>query len=216
MPDGDRRRDRGRGSPGPRRPAPSRSSSPIEPHIAIGWLDEDERLVLRSLTQVPFHAPDGRPALGLPVKQIRHQARLGGGFGGQAECCSRTWGPPGAGHPPAGPARNDPRRSSSPPDPPRPDDTFRLRRRRGPAAHQDHHVVGNTGPYATHGFTVQSVSGSVLAVQLPGQTLHRRRRLHQPAGGRGVPMVRAPQALFALESPHGRHRPAWGCLRPPS
>jgi putative selenate reductase molybdopterin-binding subunit len=27
---------------------------PIEPHIAIGWLDEDERLVIRSSTQVRF------------------------------------------------------------------------------------------------------------------------------------------------------------------
>jgi len=28
---------------------------PIEPHIAIGWLDSDERLVIRTSTQVPFH-----------------------------------------------------------------------------------------------------------------------------------------------------------------
>src|SRR5690606_8431051 len=28
---------------------------PIEPHIAISWWDADERLVIRTSTQVPFH-----------------------------------------------------------------------------------------------------------------------------------------------------------------
>ena len=55
---------------------PSASSSvsacPIEPHVTIGWLDEDERLVLRRSTQVPFHVRRMvAPLLGLPVKRIR-------------------------------------------------------------------------------------------------------------------------------------------------
>ena len=29
--------------------------APIEPHIAISWWDADERLVIRTSTQVPFH-----------------------------------------------------------------------------------------------------------------------------------------------------------------
>ncbi len=29
--------------------------APIEPHIAIAWLDSDERLIVRTSTQVPFH-----------------------------------------------------------------------------------------------------------------------------------------------------------------
>ena len=60
---------------------------PIEPHIAIGWLDEDERLVLRSSTQVPFHVRRMvAPLLGLPVKRIRViKPRIGGGFGAKQE-----------------------------------------------------------------------------------------------------------------------------------
>lgn len=56
---------------------------PIEPHICIGYWDADERLVLRSSTQVPFHARRMvAPLLGLPVKRIRViKPRIGGGFG---------------------------------------------------------------------------------------------------------------------------------------
>ena len=61
--------------------------TPIEPHITIGWLDEDDRLVLRSSTQVPFHVRRMiAPLLGLPVKRIRVvKPRLGGGFGAKQE-----------------------------------------------------------------------------------------------------------------------------------
>ena len=39
-----------------------------EPHVTIGWLDEDERLVVRTSTQVPFHVRRiVAPLLGLPI-----------------------------------------------------------------------------------------------------------------------------------------------------
>ena len=59
----------------------------IEPHITISYWDEDDRLVLRTSTQVPFHARRVlAPVLGLPVKRIRViKPRVGGGFGGKQE-----------------------------------------------------------------------------------------------------------------------------------
>lgn len=59
----------------------------IEPHIAITYWDEDDRLVIRTSTQVPFHVRRIlAPVLGLPVKRIRViKPRIGGGFGGKQE-----------------------------------------------------------------------------------------------------------------------------------
>ena len=59
----------------------------LEPHICITWLDEDDRLVIRSATQVPFHVRRIlAPVLGLPEKRIRViKPRIGGGFGGKQE-----------------------------------------------------------------------------------------------------------------------------------
>ncbi len=59
----------------------------IEPHIVITYWDEDDRLVVRTSTQVPFHVRRMlAPLLGLPVKRIRVlKPRVGGGFGGKQE-----------------------------------------------------------------------------------------------------------------------------------
>ena len=59
----------------------------LEPHVVISYWDEDDRLVIRSATQVPFHARRIlAPVLGLPVKRIRViKPRIGGGFGGKQE-----------------------------------------------------------------------------------------------------------------------------------
>lgn len=59
----------------------------IEPHVAITYWDEDDRLVIRTSTQVPFHTRRIlAPVLGLPVKRIRVvKPRIGGGFGGKQE-----------------------------------------------------------------------------------------------------------------------------------
>jgi putative selenate reductase molybdopterin-binding subunit len=59
----------------------------IEPHVAVTYWDEDDRLVIRTSTQVPFHARRVlAPVLGLPIKRIRViKPRIGGGFGGKQE-----------------------------------------------------------------------------------------------------------------------------------
>ncbi len=59
----------------------------IEPHVAVTYWDEDDRLVIRTSTQVPFHVRRQlSPVLGLPVKRIRViKPRIGGGFGGKQE-----------------------------------------------------------------------------------------------------------------------------------
>jgi putative selenate reductase molybdopterin-binding subunit len=61
--------------------------SSIEPHIAITWLDEDNRLTVRTSTQVPFHVRRIiAPLLGIPIRRIRViKPRIGGGFGGKQE-----------------------------------------------------------------------------------------------------------------------------------
>ncbi len=59
----------------------------IEPHVTVTYWDEDDRLVIRTSTQVPFHVRRMlAPVLELPVKRIRViKPRIGGGFGGKQE-----------------------------------------------------------------------------------------------------------------------------------
>ncbi len=59
----------------------------IEPHVTLTYWDEDDRLVIRTSTQVPFHVRRQlAPVLGLPIKRIRViKPRIGGGFGGKQE-----------------------------------------------------------------------------------------------------------------------------------
>ena len=59
----------------------------VEPHVVLTYWDEDDRLVIRTSTQVPFHARRIlAPVLGLPIKRIRViKPRIGGGFGSKQE-----------------------------------------------------------------------------------------------------------------------------------
>jgi putative selenate reductase molybdopterin-binding subunit len=59
----------------------------IEPHVVVTYWDADDRLVIRTSTQVPFHVRRQlAPVLNLPVKRIRViKPRIGGGFGGKQE-----------------------------------------------------------------------------------------------------------------------------------
>jgi putative selenate reductase molybdopterin-binding subunit len=59
----------------------------IEPHVTLTYWDENDRLVILTSTQVPFHVRRIlSPVLGLPVKRIRViKPRIGGGFGGKQE-----------------------------------------------------------------------------------------------------------------------------------
>jgi len=66
---------------------PKVQQSPIEPMVCITWWDENDRMVIRTSTQVPFHARRMlAPVLGLPIKRIRViKPRIGGGFGNKQE-----------------------------------------------------------------------------------------------------------------------------------
>ncbi len=59
----------------------------IEPHITLTWFDENERLVIRTATQVPFHVRRiVAEVLDFPLSRIRViKPRIGGGFGGKQE-----------------------------------------------------------------------------------------------------------------------------------
>jgi putative selenate reductase molybdopterin-binding subunit len=61
--------------------------APIEPFVCVTFWDEDDRLIIRTSTQVPFHIRRMlAPVLGLPVKRIRViKPRIGGGFGNKQE-----------------------------------------------------------------------------------------------------------------------------------
>ncbi len=67
--------------------SPKVQQAPIEPHVVVTWWDEDDRLVIRTSTQVPFHVRRIlAPVLGLPEKRIRViKPRIGGGFGVKQE-----------------------------------------------------------------------------------------------------------------------------------
>ena len=59
----------------------------LETHAAVGWLDDDGRLVVRTSSQTPFLTRDALCRLfGLPQERVRVlAARVGGGFGGKQE-----------------------------------------------------------------------------------------------------------------------------------
>jgi len=61
--------------------------APIEPYVCLTYWDEDDRLIIRTSTQVPFHIRRMlAPVLQLPVKRIRViKPRIGGGFGNKQE-----------------------------------------------------------------------------------------------------------------------------------
>ena len=60
---------------------------PIEPHVTMAHVDAEGRLVIRTSTQVPFHARRiAAQCLDIPVQQIRViKPRIGGGFGAKQE-----------------------------------------------------------------------------------------------------------------------------------
>ncbi|MGO8813355.1 MAG: xanthine dehydrogenase family protein molybdopterin-binding subunit [Terriglobia bacterium] len=60
---------------------------PLEPHVTISWLDSDNRLVIRTSTQVPYHTRrQVAMILQIPVQRVHVvKPRIGGGFGGKQE-----------------------------------------------------------------------------------------------------------------------------------
>ncbi|MDX1662943.1 MAG: molybdopterin cofactor-binding domain-containing protein [Candidatus Promineifilaceae bacterium] len=179
---------------------------PIEPHIAISYWDADERLVIRTSTQVPFHVRRMvAPLLGLPVRRIRViKPRIGGGFGVKQEMLIEDI----VGHLTmitGRPVRLELTR----------EEEFVSSRTRHPQTityktgvdaegalvAQQMTVLGNTGPYATHGLTVQTVTGlrGLSTYNCPNKRFDCRvvyTNIPVPGAYRGYG---APQALFALE-----------------
>ena len=180
---------------------------PIEPHIAIAWLDEDERLVVRTSTQVPFHVRRMlAPLIGLPVKRIHViKPRIGGGFGVKQEMLIEDI----VGHLALAtrrPVRLELTRAEELAfSRTRHAQTITFRTgvdREARLVAQDMRVVANTGAYGVHGFTVQSVTGlrglssyNCPAKRFSCDVVYTNRLVSGAFRGYG-----APQALFALES----------------
>lgn len=178
----------------------------IEPHICMSWWDEDDRLVLRTSTQVPFHVRRMlSPLIDMPVKRIRViKPRIGGGFGGKQEMliedlCAHLTIATGR------PVRFEYTREQE----------FISARSRHPqrivyragftptgALHAlSLYVLGNTGAYGTHGITVQTVSGlrGLSTYRCPNMAFDCDivyTNIPTPGAFRGYG---APQSEFALE-----------------
>lgn len=182
--------------------------TPIEPHISIGWMDEDGRLNLRTSTQVPYHVRRIIAPLidGLDIKDIRvTKPRIGGGFGVKQEIliedlvgtmAKRT----------DRPCKLELSR----------EEEFHASRSRHPyvlrmktGVDEDGSIrsnqmrlVSNTGAHGTHGLTVASVTGSkTLPLYKADNHLFEAKVAYTnlpPSGAyRGYG---APQGYFAVES----------------
>ncbi len=135
----------------------------LEPHVCITYWDEDDRLVIRTSTQVPFHIRRMvTPLIGVPVKRIRViKPRIGGGFGNKQEMiledlCAHLTLKTGR------PVRMEYTRTQE----------FTSSRRRhanimrykigvknGKVTAADLYLIGDTGAYGCHGLTVNMVGG---------------------------------------------------------
>ncbi|NLE76406.1 MAG: molybdopterin-dependent oxidoreductase, partial [Chloroflexi bacterium] len=182
-------------------------AAPLETHTCLTWWDEDDRLVIRTSTQVPFHVRRIlAPVLGLPARRIRViKPRIGGGFGVKQDLviediCAHLTIATGQ------PVRLEYSRAeeftSS-----RTRHAQTLRLKAGFAADGrldalELRILANTGAYGCHALTVQSNTGSKAL------SLYRCQHLRfvmdavytnlTPAGAyRGYG---TPQGFFALES----------------
>jgi putative selenate reductase molybdopterin-binding subunit len=178
----------------------------IEPHIVVTWWDEDDRMTIRTSTQVPFHVRRMvAPLLGLPVKKIRViKPRIGGGFGGKQEmliedlCAHLTIA---TGRPVRFEFTREQEFTSARSRHPQ---VLRFKTgvtNEGEIVAAELYIIGNTGAYGTHGLTVQMVSG------FRGLTTYNApysrficdivyTNIPTPGAYRGYG---APQSLFALE-----------------
>jgi putative selenate reductase molybdopterin-binding subunit len=186
---------------------PQVQQTPIENHIVITYWDEDDRLVVRTSTQVPFHVRRIiAPVIGLPPRRIRViKPRIGGGFGVKQEvliedlCALLTIA---TDHP----VKLELSRAEE----------FRSSRSRhaqilhmktgvmrdGTIVANEMVLLANTGAYGTHSVTVQSNTGSKTLPIYPCPNIRFVAEVVYtnlpPAGafrGYGVP-----QGFFALES----------------
>ncbi|HET8645717.1 MAG TPA: molybdopterin cofactor-binding domain-containing protein, partial [Vicinamibacteria bacterium] len=180
--------------------------SSIEPHITITWLDEDNRLVVRTSTQVPFHVRRIiAPLLDLPIRRIRViKPRVGGGFGGKQEIliedlCGMVTLRTGR------PCRLEYTR----------EEELTAARTRHPQAVTvksgvrdgrftalEMRVLENTGAYGTHALTVMSVTGNraLSLYRCPNLRYTARAVYTNLAVAGAFRGYGCPQGFFALES----------------
>ena len=180
---------------------------PIENHISIAWLDSDERMVVRTATQVPFHARRMlAPLIDREIKDVRViKPRIGGGFGAKQEMLIEDI----AAH--LAEATRRPVKVELTRE-----EEFMSSRTRHPQTlsyktgvnddgtlvAQELRLVGNTGPYGTHAYTVQTVSGlrGLTSYNCPNKKFDCDvvyTNIPVPGAYRGYG---APQAEFALEA----------------
>src|SRR5579859_3656379 len=186
---------------------PQVQQTPMENHIVITYWDEDDRLVVRTSTHVPFHVRRIiAPVIGLPPRRIRViKPRIGGGFGVKQEvlledlCAMLTIATDR-------PVKLEFSRAEE----------FRSSRSRHPQIlHMKTGVkrdgtllanqmtlLANTGAYGTHSLTVQSNTGSKTLPLYPcpnilfdAEVVYTN--LPPPGAFRGYGV---PQGIFALES----------------
>ncbi|MDA3040615.1 MAG: molybdopterin-dependent oxidoreductase [Actinomycetota bacterium] len=180
---------------------------PIENHISVAWLDSDERLVVRTATQVPFHARRMlAPLVGREIKDVRViKPRIGGGFGAKQEMLIEDI----VSHLAIATRRPVKLELSR-------EEEFMSSRTRHPQTltfktgvdadgnlvAQKLRLVGNTGPYGTHAYTVQTVTGlrGLTSYNCPNKEFDCDvvyTNIPVPGAYRGYG---APQAEFALEA----------------
>lgn len=186
---------------------PQVQQTPIENHIVITYWDEDDRLVVRTSTQVPYHVRRIiAPVIGLPPRRIHViKPRIGGGFGVKQEVllediCSlltiATDRPVKLEF-----SRAEEFRSSRSRHP----QILRMKtgvKGDGTIIANSMTVLANTGAYGTHALTVQSNTGSKPLPIYPCQNIRFEAEvvytnLPPPGAFRGYGV---PQGFFALES----------------
>jgi len=186
---------------------PQVQQTPLETHIVITYWDEDDRLVVRTSTQVPYHVRRIiAPLIGLPPRRIRViKPRIGGGFGVKQEvliedlCALLTIA---TDHPVRLElSRAEEFRSSRSRHP----QILHMKtgvKRDGTIIANEMTLIANTGAYGTHSMTVQSNTGSKPLPIYPCPNIRFEATVVYtnlpPAGafrGYGVP-----QGFFALES----------------
>jgi len=179
----------------------------IEPHITLTWFDENERMIIRTATQVPFHVRRiVADVLDFPIRDIRVvKPRIGGGFGGKQEilneevCASVTLKT-------GRPARIEYTR----------EEEFYASRARHPQRinlkiglnkkHQlqsiDMDILENSGAYGAHALTVMSVTAQKTLslyrcpnIKLEGNAVYTNLPIAGAYRGYG-----SPQGFWALES----------------
>src|SRR5436309_3234689 len=186
---------------------PQVQQTPIENHIVITYWDEDDRLVVRTSTQVPYHVRRIiAPVIGLPPRRIRViKPRIGGGFGVKQEvliediCALLTIV---TDHPVKLEfSRAEEFRSSRSRHP----QIIRMKtgvKRDGTMIANSMTLLANTGAYGTHALTVQSNTGSKTLPMYPCPNIRFEAEvvytnLPPPGAFRGYGV---PQGFFALES----------------